>query len=132
MRSPRYKRARRRVIQVPDNTDLADLAHRATYVGSSEHKDIASFAGPPKLRADASCCPRELYDKQDLICQWVRCAILLGAVSGPWESGFPRYIWYMDGEIVYEGRLVNRGSGWYKGYPLDQDEWPRGIGDLYA
>ena len=29
---------------------------------------------------------------------------------------------------VYEGRLVNRGSGEYKGYLLDRSEWPEGLG----
>ena len=38
------------------------------------------------------------------------------------EAGFPRYVWYKDGGTVFEGRLVNRGSGSYKGYPLGDDE----------
>ena len=33
---------------------------------------------------------------------------------------------------VFEGRLVNRETGDYKGYPLAQDEWPAGIVEIYA
>ena len=45
----------------------------------------------------------------------------------PWEGGFPRDVWYRDGDTVYEGRLVNREIGSYKGYPLDKLEWPDGV-----
>ena len=38
----------------------------------------------------------------------------------------------MHGNTVFEARLVNRESGSYKGYPLDSDEWPKGIESLYA
>ena len=44
----------------------------------------------------------------------------------------PRYVWYKHGVIVFEGRLVNRGNGLYKGYPLDSEEWPDGIEEIYA
>ena len=52
--------------------------------------------------------------------------------GGPWEGGFPRYVWYENDGTVFEGRLVNRGNGAYKGCPLYADEWPAGIQDLYA
>jgi hypothetical protein len=32
----------------------------------------------------------------------------------------------------FEARLVNRGNGSYKGYPLSADEWPREIEELYV
>ena len=32
----------------------------------------------------------------------------------------------------FEGRLVNRGDGSYKGYQLGEDEWPDGINELYG
>ena len=48
------------------------------------------------------------------------------------EAGFPRYVWYKDGGTIFEGRLVNRGIGSYKGYPLGDDEWPDGIESFYA
>ena len=33
---------------------------------------------------------------------------------------------------VFEGRLVNRVTGEYKGYPLHPGEWPRGIEEIYV
>ena len=47
-----------------------------------------------------------------------------GATGAPWEGLFPRYVWYKDSDKVFEGRLVNRSSGSYKGYLLDSREWP--------
>ena len=36
------------------------------------------------------------------------------------------------GNTVFEGRLVNRGNGTYKGFPLLRSEWPKGIEDWYV
>jgi len=33
--------------------------------------------------------------------------------------------------MVDEGRLVNSGTGEYKGYALEPDEWPKGIESYY-
>lgn len=133
MRATRRRRPQRREILVPSGVDLNGLANRVVYVGSPEHKDIPSFAGQPRLRADASCCPREIVELgQKVVCGWLRSAIRRGATGAPWEGGFPRYVWYKEGDTVFEGRLVNREIGSYKGYPIDKDEWPRGIEKKYA
>ena len=97
-----------------------------------EHKDIPSFAGPPRLQ-----CGRLVLSAGDQRTgKWSPdgCGqrFAAGAVGSPWEGEFPRYVWYMHGNTVFEARLVNRGSGSYKGYPLDRDEWPNGIELLYA
>ena len=131
MRAPRRRRPRKRTMCVPLDRNLDCLAKRVGYVGSPEHKDFPSFAGPPRLRSDASCCPREIKDRE-VVCEWLRSAIRRGAVGAPWEGDFPRYVWYKHGDIVFEGRLVNRGNGLYKGYPLDSEEWPDGIKEIYA
>ena len=131
MRAPSRRRPQRRQIHVPPGIDLIRLTDLAVYVGSPEHKDVPGFAGQPRLRADASCCPREITDRE-LVNQWLRSAIRRGAVGAYWEGGFPRYVWYKDGDIVFEGRLLNSGNGEYKGYPLDKSEWPSGIEELYA
>jgi len=112
--------------------DLRALAAIARYVGSPEHKDIRGYAGEPKLRADASCCPRDLSLDETIPEQWLRDALLRGAVGAPWEGRFPRYVWYEHEGIIFEGRLVNKEQGSYKGYPLEDDEWPPGIETKYA
>lgn len=116
---------------MPPNADLDSVASRVRYVGSPEHKDIPSFAGRPRLRADASCCPREITDAE-LVTEWLRLAIRRGVISANWNGDFPRYVWHKEGDTVFEARLVNRGDGSYKGYPISVDEWPRGIEELYA
>ena len=130
MRSPQRRRPRKREIFVPPDCDLDALALRVAYEGSAEHKDVPSFAGQPKLRADASLCPRRIANRE-LVCQWLRAAIRKGAVGGPWEGEIPRYAWYKMDDTVFEARLVNRAAGSYKGYPLYPDEWPSGIEALY-
>lgn len=117
---------------VPAPVSLTDMADRATYVGSPEHKDVPSFAGPPRLRRDASCCPRNLALDREQLSNWLRTAIRLGAVGQPWEGRFPRYVWYRHMGVVFEGRLVNRTQGTYKGYPLAEEEWPDGIETIYG
>ena len=131
MRAPQRKRPRKREISVPPNVVLADIAEKVAYVGSPEHKDFPSFAGRPRFRADASLCPRWIKDRQ-VVEKWLRSAIRRGAVGAPWEGGFPRYAWHMEGDTVFEGRLTNKVLGEYKGYPLERDEWPRGIEDMHA
>lgn len=131
MRAPRRRCPRKRVVCVPPGTDLDSLANQVEYIGSPEHKDFPSFAGRPRPRRDASLCPRWIR-KQEMVLAWLRSAIRRGAIGAPWEGGFPRYVWHKEGSTVFKGRLVNQGNGSYKGYPLSESEWPRGIEELYA
>lgn len=110
-----------------EGVDLETAANRAHYVGSPEHKDAPSFAGAPRPRADASICDRRFASDFEQVNHWLRQAIRLGNVSDFWEGDFPRYVWHQDQEIVYEGRLVNREAGSYKGYPLGFSERPQGL-----
>lgn len=129
MRAPKRKRSRVRTISAREpKFPLEVVASRATYVGSPEHKDTISLSGAPRPRADASICDRKLTKDFGLATDWLRNAIVKGQVSEYWEGEFPRYVWYRNGDTVYEGRLVNREAGWYKGYPLERSEWPEGIG----
>jgi len=123
---------RRLVGNADSEAHRQELAESILYVGSPEHKDVASFAGnPPRPRPDASICPRDLADGQDRMTSWIQEAVRRGAYGEMRENGFPRYLWYKEGDAVYEGRLVNSGQGTYKGYPLEEGEWPRGIEDFY-
>ena len=127
MRAPNRKRhLRRAVCDPPSDCDLGKLAREAIYVGSPEHKSYPSFAGPPKLRADASKCDPALTNP-DEITAWLRKALRAGHVGAPWEGSFPRYAWYEAAGTVYEARLVNRQLGTYKGYPLLPSERPAGL-----
>ncbi|MFQ5740901.1 MAG: hypothetical protein ACE5JX_18010 [Acidobacteriota bacterium] len=129
MKAPRRRRPRiREISQPPPDVDLYKISKCVRYVGSPEHKDRPSFAGHPRPRADASICDPRLADSQDQLTKWLRDAMLHGNVGSPWEGRYPRYVWYKKDNVVYEGRLVNSGSGEYKGYPLDRSEWPPGFG----
>ena len=128
MKSPgRHRPLRRDRSNPPEGVDLANVATRATYVGSPEHKSQRSFAGHPRPRVDASICDSDLDWQQDLVTLWLREALLAGDVGAPWESGYPRYVWKRVDDDVYEGRLLNSGNGEYKGYPLRPEEHPSWI-----
>ena len=82
MRATRRRRPRKRRICVPPGTDLDVLADRVTYVGSPEHKDFPTFAGQPRLRGDASRCPREITDRE-MVRGWLCSSIRRGATGAP-------------------------------------------------
>lgn len=105
---------------------LADLAERVRYVGSAEHKSAPSFAGEPKLRADASKCDPSLQNANE-ITEWLKEGIRQGNIGELFEGDYPRYVWLKREDVLYEGRLVNREQGHYKGYPLSPSEHPKGL-----
>jgi len=128
MRSPGRRRPQRRkmVESLPERDELAALAESVSYVGSPEHKRHPSFAGPARPRADASQCDPGFRSRRSEIGMWLREGIRTGMIGEPWDGRFPRYVWYQEGGCLYEARLVNRGTGEYKGYALRADEWPEG------
>ena len=103
------------------------MARRATYVGSAEHKTYPSPAGQPRPRADASKCDPKLHGNFAELTQWLREGIRAGTVGAPWEGDFPRHVWCEKDGVWYEGRLVNREQGTYKGYELKPSELPLGL-----
>jgi hypothetical protein len=124
VRSRRRRRPPLRArADIPEGLDLHELASLATYIGSAEHKDFVSPAGPPRLRSDATKCPQDL--SFEVIVGWLREALESGDVGGPWQGRpFPQLAWKRIGDTVYEARLSNNEQGWYHGYPLDRTEWP--------
>lgn len=128
MRAPKRRRQlpRKPAIGIPEQ-HLERCAMAVSYVGSPEHKSMPSFAGPPKLRSDASRCPTDLKDAAE-ITRWLATAIRAGLVSDdPGDEGFPKYVWAFKRGIWFEARLVNEVQGTYKGYPLVRDEVSRGL-----
>ena len=123
MRAPkRHRPLRRARAAVPADVDLEAVAARVRYVGSSEHKTYPSFAGSPHPRADASKCDPSITDSS-VVTLWLQDAIRSGNIGSLWEGDFPRYAWAAVGGVYYEGRLVNRVQGAYKGYPITDNEW---------
>lgn len=126
MRSPKRKRPLlRQKTQPPKGVNLNAIARRANYVGSVEHKTVVSPAGLPQPRSDSSKCKESISYSFKYPKIWLRRGIEKRQIGEPWEGDFPRYVWYRARDnIVYEGRLVNRDQGEYKGWPLEPHEYP--------
>lgn len=129
MKRPVHKRIiSRRKGPAPAGVNLKQLAKRIRYIGSPEHKDGPSPAGAPRPRADASVCPYKSQQDFEMAAVWLRSGLLSEQFGEMWEGEYPRYIWYRESpQDVYEARLVNKGTGEYKGYPLEADQIPKGI-----
>ena len=124
--SKRFRPQKRTIIPPPEGCDLHAVAENARYVGSPEHKDAPSFAGHPRPRADATICDRSFADRLPEINEWLKSAIRNGR-TGVWTGDYPRYVWHREGDVVFEARLTNEGSGEYKAYALETHEWPRNL-----
>lgn len=100
-------------------------AGKVRYTGSPYHRSSGSKAGPVAQRVGrASRCPPN-WTNLDAT-RLLRGAIVEGRVSMIWEQGYPRHVWYLDGDVLYEARLTNSGNGEYHGYPLeDRWQWPK-------
>ena len=122
MQRPTYKRQHPKipcVMPVPAEVDLKEVAQCVRYIGSQQHKDCPSMAGPaPRPYPSASICPSNLAHEAAKIQGWLATAILKGH-TGPWDRGFPKYVWHQVGEVLFEARLTNAEQGHYKGYPLE-------------
>ena len=120
----RHRRPKRRAIgrwngdESPENT-----AARVRYAGSQEHKGYPSPAGPPALRSDATPCDPAI--EWDDINTALQDAVRRCCTSADFEQGFPKYAWgWLDGHL-YEARHLNGPAGTYKGYRLEEVEYPR-------
>jgi hypothetical protein len=126
MARKRHQRAKHHVIHPwPEGHPTPEeVADRARYVGSPEHKDYDSDAGPPALRSDAARCdPR--YTDFAALTGALREAIRRRCSGAQFEGDFPRHVWgWLDGRL-YEARLINRAQGWYKAWPIEEAERPR-------
>jgi hypothetical protein len=121
------RKAKQRTIAPEYPTSLPpahDLCQQVQFVGSAEHKEYPSFAGPPARRADATPCPPEWGTNQSRFQDALERAIQQECVSEEVEGEFPRYVWGVVEETLCVARLVNRDQGWDKGWPLDPGEAP--------
>lgn len=123
MRAPKRRRPLLRAKADAAGRDLAALSQQVRYLGSAEHKSYLSPAGTPRLRSDATPCPKDLATF-DQLTEWLAGAVAAGDIGAPWEGDYPRYAWVRNEHGCFEARLTNRGQGTYKGYPLSDDEIP--------
>lgn len=120
----RHHRTKQRAIGAwPSQQRPEAVALRARYVGSAEHKAYPSSAGSPALRSDATPCDPKIPG--DAIQTALREAINRRCVSAVFEQDFPKYAWgWIDGRL-YEARHVNGPAGTYKGYEIEETEYPK-------
>lgn len=121
----RHQRPKRRKIgKWPSELTPAELAGRVRYIGSAEHKDHPSPAGPPRLRSDATRCDVSMTRDVAGNTEALREGIRRMCVSAEAEDGFPKYVWTRIAGHIFEARHINGPSGTYKGYRLEPVEWP--------
>jgi|HubBroStandDraft_6_1064221.scaffolds.fasta_scaffold57113_2 hypothetical protein len=129
MRRPtRGRRPGKILMENPSQEELLRAAEAARYVSSPYHRPPRSPMGPALHRPfpHASKCPTS-WDLTGAT-RALKEAIRTGCVSAEWRAAFPRFAWYVDGEILYEAVLSNQDRGEYHAYPLEsRSEWPKGL-----
>jgi hypothetical protein len=100
-------------------------AVKVRYTGSPYHRSPGSKEGPIAQRIGlTSRCPPSWTNLEAT--RVLRVAITEGRVSMIWEQGYPKHVWHLDGDVLYEATLTNSGNGEYHGYPLeDRWQWPK-------
>lgn len=80
------------------------------------------LAASRKWPTPSKCDPKWTQEEAN---RALKAAIRERYVSLQKDQGFPRLVWYRDGDVLYEARLSNAGQGDYHAYPLDgRWEWP--------
>ncbi|MCW2754805.1 MAG: hypothetical protein JWQ32_2216 [Marmoricola sp.] len=125
MKVPKRHRAQLRArAEVPSGVDLQALADGAVYTPSADHKDHWMDGLQPRLRSDATPCPRSVTKEQAEV--WLKEAMAAGNIGEPWDGqSYPRMVWASVGDCTFEARLSNDEQGWYHGYPIDESERPK-------
>ena len=119
-----------RQISIRERTDheLAQLAQRAVYLGSAEHKKQQWWGGLPEAgnRAEwqtTTICPLTTEAARIRATGWVKIAIKSRQCRFSQEDkNFPKWIWHEADGQFWMGYLVNDGLGQYKGWPIYEDE----------
>ena len=110
-----------------------ELASRASYEGSCEHKDRRWWGGLPCARQlpggrigrrgkqQSTICPFVEDEDREKATSWVRQAIRNGNYEFiETDHHFPKKIWYRDHlGRTWGGMCINTDLGTYKGWPVD-------------
>lgn len=129
------KRPRQRERRMLSPTERRAVAARARYVGSGEHKAGGWWGGLPKARQlpggrvgrrgkqTPTVCPLTSNQDRERATSWVRQAIIEGQYRFQESDGdFPKKIWYEADGRIWFGYCLNKESGEYKGWPIDEGE----------
>lgn len=130
------KRPNQRPPRVLSQIERDELADRAVYAGSPEHKKSGWWGGLPEARdlgdgrigrsdkEQTTECPLKSLKDKARATTWVREAIKAGQYKyfeGN-NEGFPNRVWYLADGRIWIGWCINRTSGEYKGWPIDEGE----------
>lgn len=113
----------------------SELAAKATYVGSPEHKVQKWWDGRPEARQlpggrvgrpgkqTTTVCPLTSQEDRDRATTWVRRAIMMDQCKfSQADKDYPKKIWYEEDGQIWFGRCINSQAGQYKGWPIDEEE----------
>ena len=109
-------------LSASEKEKLSWLASKACYRGNPVHK-----RNPGDFRLDPPARPRpdkSLCDEAGVTCREIAQGLLeegmrRGLVDGFVKpKGFPKHVWAVAGDVVFEAVLDNRETGYYHGYPL--------------
>ena len=98
---------------------LESLAGRVSYTGSEAHKrNAGNFGVGTRPRPDATLCDEvKIYDKE-VAERLLKGGVEAGLVSEQTDNDYPKQIWSVQDDLVFEAQLENREQGTYHGYPL--------------
>ena len=129
------KRPRKVKLPSPSDAQRQALVGRVRYRGSGEHKDKRWWGGLPRARQlrggrvgrkgkqQTTVCPLTSEQDRDRATEWVRRAVLAGQYRFvESDLDFPKKVWYRDCGQIWFGYCLNRESGEYKGWPIEEDE----------
>ena len=111
------------------------LAARAKYVGSPEHKVKRWWGGLPASRQrkggeigrpgkqTTTICPLVSDEDRKMATEWIQGAIRTGQYEFcQGDQDFPKKVWYRTDGQVWQGLVVNKAAGEYKGWPISEEE----------
>jgi hypothetical protein len=105
------------------------LAARVAYVGSGHHKRYPADYGLERTnpRPTKSLCDLNRVILLDEARALLAAGVTHGMVSKFSEGGFPKFIWSVGVDGVYEAKTHPNTPGKYHGYPLEEDDAMRDV-----
>ena len=117
---------KRKIRQVCDPKELAQLARRVRYTGNPEHKsDPGDFNLNPPIapRPYKTLCNEAGINRVKTALSLLREGVRRGMISEQSRGEFPQNIWCVtDDGFPLEAQLENQAQGIYHGYPVPRTD----------